>query len=374
MATVDIVRTEAEFLALKPEWDALVAVNPDAQIFQTFGWNYNVWTLVHRRLTPEDRLFIVRASRDGHEEEVIVPMCLNSRGFLEFIGQSLSDICSEVCAKHEGNWHVFYHDILKSIEDCAEVRGFELSLMEADSEILRYWGVLAKDVVVRRAEGYSYLPLSQTGDFAGGLSHLGKKDRKQIRALMRKNQDRRYKRYTKESDAFPFERLVRLRDDMCSSGKRTYNFLPDETLELMRVLFDAGQCEIAAFLDENDELEYAGFRFVQGGHINFSIALYREKKDSTGNHVCYMSDKLKEGDCVFDFGIGIYGYKLETFRPLVSHLFALETRPKTAANFWVDSTKIIKSYAKSWLGGVSPSAVKCVKSFLSFCRGDNRRK
>lgn len=374
MATIKIVRTEEEFLALKPKWDSLVAKNPALTVFQTFEWNYSAWTFFYKRVHPGFKLFVVTSEWANHDAKVILPFYLNDDGCLEFIGWGLADVCSEVCARHTDNWHVFYDHILDEIESCGEVRGLNLSLMEADSEIFRYWGVLSKDVRISRVGGYSLVSLSRTEDFGAALTYLSKKDRKQIKALMRKNASRRYERISRETMAFPRAQIVRLRDDMCASGKRYYHFFRDEAIDLMEDMYGKGLCELAVFKSEDGEFEYAGFRLLHNGHSNFSTALYKDKRDSTGNHVCYMADKLRMNDCVFDFGLGLYGYKLETFRPVVRHVFKLESRPKTLRNFMKEENALLKFYVKDWLGKVSPRAVRFVKMVLAFCRGDNRRK
>ncbi len=65
---------------------------------------------------------------------------------------------------------------------------------------------------------------------------------------------------------------------------------------------------------------------------------------------CYMANRAKQGDCVFDFGTGAYAYKLGTYRPEVEHLYTLYTYTLTFRHFYQECKEALRQYVKGLLG------------------------
>lgn len=56
MATFRIITKEEDFLALKPNWDALFGGNRRLRFFQGFDWNYQLWQRLYKG--GSSRLFV----------------------------------------------------------------------------------------------------------------------------------------------------------------------------------------------------------------------------------------------------------------------------------------------------------------------------
>lgn len=377
MATIKIVRTEEEFLALKPKWDSLTGRGAvDNRVFQTFDWNYGVWTIYHRRLRPTDRLYILHAIRDGHQgEEAIFPFCLSKEGRLEFIASNYSDVLDVVYAKGDVNWHILFADVARFLIEQPDIKSIQLCKMDGTSDLVNYWGCYLKNVEIHQEYAYSFLKLSQAADLPAALKHLPSKDRSYIRVLLKNHDQLCFKIYAKaRGNEYPGAVVRQLRDAMVTAGTRTYSSVPDEALECMAYVYGMGLCEVSVLTDSKGDARIAAFRVLSGRHINFWVVLYSDAKLVTQCDAMYMSEKLKKGEYTFDWGIGVYSYKLGTFRPEVRQLYTLKSGPRTARRFCGDMGMIVRSYVRAWLGHVSPRAVRFVKMVLAFCRGDNRRK
>lgn len=351
MATINLIETEEKLLLLKEEWDALVAANPMARVFQTFDWNIAMWSIYHRRMTPGGRLYVINAVREGHDEKAIFPFWLDNKGVLRFISSAYSDMCDAVYAQHTGNWDNFYCDVAKFILDDKRVKSLALSKLVEGSEILDYFGVCFPDVEIKRQFPFSYLPVAKSDNISDALGHLTSKERSYIRSLLKKHPEFDFKIFSKSTgDAFPRAGIVELRDDMVKAGKRVLTAVPDVSIDCMEAVYEKGLCEVAVLSNESGRFELASYRVKNGNIINFWMVLYRDGALTTEVDARYIAQKAVERDYIYDWGIGVYAYKLGTFRPLVSNVFTLETKTYSVANLLRDVKSVVKGYVKSWIG------------------------
>ena len=372
MAMIKIIRNEEQFRALKPEWDNLIAANQEARVFQTFDLNYAVWSSGYHK---GDKLYILRAIREGHPDScVIFPFCIRSGGRLEFIASELADVLDVVYARAGKNWHILFSEVAKFIMEQPEVHSFAFEKLEDSSDLLRYFGAYLISCNIQHAQSISYLAVGRTADFAAALIHLPSKDRSYVRSLLKNKTGFRFRLYAKMlGDEFPVSKIKALRDEMIGSGVRKYVSVSDNAVSCMAYLFDQGCCEVAALLDERGDLSIASFRLIEKNHINFWVVLYRDRKLVTLCDALYMAEKVKTGPWLFDWGLGLYSYKLGTFRPEVQHLYSLRSHPLTVSNFIKDEVGLSRIYLKCWLGRISPSVVVAIKKVFALVRGDNKR-
>lgn len=78
--TVDVITTDAEFAALQPHWDRIVAADPNAHPFLEFDW-FRLWWDAFGR--PADRRPHLLVVRDGSAVRAIAPLC---EGPIDFWG------------------------------------------------------------------------------------------------------------------------------------------------------------------------------------------------------------------------------------------------------------------------------------------------
>lgn len=352
MATIKLIESEEEFAQLKPEWDELVAGNPSFRVFQTFDWVWSVWVHWHKKLRPSDRLFIIHATRDRHPEKALFPFCLTSDGTLEFISSAYSDLSDAIYKSHTDNWDSFYCDVAKYIQEDSRVKSLSLTKLNEGSELLNFFSVCFPRACVQRQYPYSYLEVGRGEELSASLGHLNSKERSYVRSLLKKGSELQFEIYAKAMGMpFPRTEILELRDHMVSTGARQLVAVPNESVDCMEAAYEKGLCEVAVLKDERGVFHLASYRLLLGRHVNFWMVLYREGSLTTVADAKYMAAKIVDGDYLFDWGIGVYAYKLGTFRPRVGNVYHLTVHPKRFKWFLTDFKEAAKTVARRYLRG-----------------------
>ena len=111
-------------------------------------------------------------------------------------------------------------------------------------------------------------------------------------------------------------------------------FLSDDMIDFIQRLYEESVCEITV-LRQNGTTEALAFRLLKGDHINFWIVLYTDPHLTSELYLRYMSEKTKKSSYVYDFGVGVYGYKLGTYRPSVNVTFSLRYAKSLWRQIWL---------------------------------------
>lgn len=349
MATIKVIRDKEEFAGLRDEWESLLGTRRDTRVFQSFDWNWEVWQRYHGTMRPQESLFILRVTRDGHpNEKAIFPFYLDDHGVLRLIGYMMADVLDCIVPDHADNWHILFADVVSFLREQKEVKGICFDKVEANSELLLYFGTYWPDALIARQETYSYFHTDQGKDVSAQFPHLPSKDRSYLRSLFKKHVGLEYVLFSKEGgSAYPREKILRLRDWMVSQKMRLYDACPDVFIDVMGGLFDVGLCEVACLVDEAGEFSLMSYRLVSGSHINYWLVLYKDGALTTICDVEYIAHKAAAGAFIHDFGIGAYSYKLGTFRPLLGHLYQLKDRPNTLKSLVIDFYWLLRRYVKA---------------------------
>lgn len=348
MANFRIIRTSEEFRTLEMRWNELFSGNDKHRFFQDFQWNFGIWTRLGRN--DRDQLFIIHATRDGHEEELILPTYLDSQGVLRYIGEQYSDVLGPICLTHQGNWHTFFKDLIRFIEDQVQICDVRLVKMEADSEFLQFLSVYYKKhaAMIAPTNTYSYLSTRKGEDLSSAFSHLNSKERSYLRSLVKKYDDCSFLVLSKSrGDVYPVGKIQALRDWMVENGQRNMDALPDALIDLAGEFYDRGQCELAVY-EKDNEFELVSYRLFdrRDGYINFWIVIYKDPQMPTAADVRYILETIPNGNHTYDFGTGAYSYKLGTFRPHVRQIYGFFTKRRTWGSLENDMKNILRFYVK----------------------------
>lgn len=317
---IEIVETEEKFAALKPIWRKL-ELGPRMRIFQTFDWCWTAWN-VYLKSSGSNRLWIVLWFQEGRSEQVIFPFYIDEAGRLRYIMDTHSDVLDVVYDK-DVNYHYAFREVADAILENNSVRSVLLQKMDGESLSLSYLGVLLPGAFSYRDNAYSFITANKSENIIGSLSHLRQKDRSRLKAINKKGSALTFNIYSKKTnDAFPKEGILALRKVLLCSTARTIGFLPDVLIDFIAKLYEAGKCEIPVLCDGQD-IKALAFRLLHGKRIMHWIVLYDDHHLTTELYVKYMSAKVTQTDCIFDFGVGAYGYKLGTFRPITANTYSL---------------------------------------------------
>lgn len=347
MATIKLIQSIEAFRDLRAEWESLVCQNVSARAFQRYDWNYIYWTTVHVKKHPQDSLFILRVTRDGHDELAIFPFYVSASGCLKFISAGYADYLDVICKAHTENWNGFYNDVAKYIRESSLIKTIQLDKLPSDSELLAYFGAFFPAAEIRRQYAYSFIGLKKANDISAAFSHLTSKERSYLRSLLKKSNGLKYRLFSRNAgDSCPVSDMKELRDRLVATGARTSAAVPDEMLDFIKDIYDLGLCELVALIDDCGRFLLLSTRLVNDGKVNFWLVMHSVSSLTSVADARYIDEKIKEGDCLFDWGIGAYSYKIGTFRPFVSNVFCLKVESFGLLQLCRAVKQLVKKYIK----------------------------
>ncbi len=351
---IKILSSIEEASSLKGAWNLMVGKNPHLRLFQSFDWNYRLWTEYYAKRFPDSRLFVLVATRDGHDDEkAILPLFVDGNKTLRFIGDQYADSLDMVSPAHTNNWHSLMKDIVEFLGKSDMFDSVSLEKMPGNSELLQYLGVYYKKdrAVLRRSTSISHVVVADPTDISTAFPQLNSKERSYLRSILKKNGKSEFIIYSKKNgDDYPKREITELRDWLVEHGERDSTALPDELIDIMGGLYDDGRCELAVCKIDG-KWDLASYRLIDTDpqHVIFWVVLHRNPQLTTVADVNYILAKAKEGLRIFDFGTGAYSYKMGTFRPAVSNVYDFETRKPTWREFVRDVKDILRVYVKNRL-------------------------
>lgn len=352
MATIDVITTIERFYALKPVWDNLYSRNRHNRVFQSFDWNMVVWEGFHMKRMPDESLFIIYAKQEGSRpREVILPCSIDKRGCLRLIGHGMTDVLSEISPPHTDNWHDFYLQIVRFLQANSLIKSILFFNLEDTSELLRYFGVYWKDAVILKCDAISFFQAKQSENIAEAIPHLLSTERSNIKRLAKKWQEYDFVIYSKkEGREYPLSQLTALRRWMIEHRLRVSAAIPVEYIAVMNRLYDMHKCEISCLVDKRDgSFVYAAYRLLGCENVVFWVIFYKDCSMTACGDARYILEKMKYAPLIFDFGTGVYPYKLSNFLPQVQFLYSVSVHPMTAVNLVLDLYWLIRRYLKVFL-------------------------
>lgn len=309
---IEIIETDAAFDALEPIWKTLER-NPKMRIFQSFLWVREGWRescIEH----PANKLWILKWCQESVGDCVIFPFYIDGKGTLRFI---YDNHCDSLDAVYQtgGDRNVCYHEVAEAILKNKAIKSICLHKLSGDSELLNYLGVLLRGAVIVKDNAYSWLEVQQSNDFIKSLDYMKSKDRADLKAILRKADAKRLEILSaSRGDIFPEDIVRGLASAMRTSGTRAPSFFPNPLVDFARKVYSGGGTDIAILYD-NDKPVALNFFLTKDNRIVSWIFLNTDNRASTELYIKYLSTECKKRSFIFDFGVGVYSYKIGTFRP-----------------------------------------------------------
>jgi len=346
---IETIETEAGFDALEPEWRRIDETN-SVHVHQTFDWLRAGWDEQKTR-APGDRLWIVKWT-DG-ADVVIFPFCITQGGVLRFIFETHTDNLGAVYSVRK-NRCICYHELAAAIRENKAIRRVCLHKIPLDNELVHYLPVLLKGSSVLKDNAYSWLDVPKSANAIASFAHMKSKDRADLKGVLRKAADKAVRVISaSRGDAFPKGTLEGLVASMRAGGLRTRTFFPDALTDFAAEMFRRGRLDVAVMSDSAGTPVALNFLLKKDGKYLSWIFLYSDPHASTELYVKLISDLAQTEAFVFDFGVGVYSYKIGTFRPNVSPTLGVFW----GRNYWQYSlamkealVRCLKDYVKSRIG------------------------
>lgn len=343
---VNIVQTSKAFEALEPVWRALEA-SDNVRIFQTFNWCRTAW-LASLEKDSHNKLWIIHWR--GAEDNVILPTYIDKKGVLRFIYDTDSDTC-DALYKRGCNHNLAYYEIAKAIMAEHIIKGVWLQKMRGTSEALNYLGVMLRGGLAYKDNAFSWIDVAAGDDFIASQKHMKSKDRADLKNLLRRSDKYALKIVSSTAgDKFPESELFSLRDAMRKCGKRDSVYFSDDSIWFVKELYDKGVCDVA-ILTEGAKVSAANVLLKKDNRILSWVFLYNDPHASTALYIKYFCETKASHGYVFDFGVGVYSYKIGTFRPKISATYSFRWSNSHMAfvrNSLACSVRFLKDYVKSF--------------------------
>ena len=322
---VDIIDNIASFDRLKSVWSQ-IQDTPGVRIFQTYEWCRNAWDVIirqHENQSLQPKLWVLKWCQEGRDDVVLLPLYVTPNGCLRYIFDTHSDVCDAVYRHDCTNRHWAYKEFADAILQNKNIRSVWLQKQGGDSEAIRYLSIFLQGSVVYKDNAYSWVRLEKSDSIASSLTHFKRKDRDRIKGILKKAAKLEFSILSfRNGDEFPEGTISMMRDYMTQSLGRDMRYLDDRLIAFMRTLYVSGICELPIIRDESGCLAIA-FRLLKDDRINCWVVLYKDNQLTSELYARYMEAKSKNDSIVIDFGVGVYGYKLGTFRPVTEPTYSL---------------------------------------------------
>lgn len=347
---VDLITTEEQFKALEPIWRQ-VEQNSRMRIFQTFDWVWNGWNEFQKKERGA-KLWILKWHQDGKTDVVILPSCIDKNGTLRFIMDIHSDTLDAIYSEGH-NHHQAYKEMVEEIIKNKEIKSVWLQKMFGNGEALNQLGVQIRGGMVYKDHAFSWLDVRQSEDVIGTFEHMRSKDKADLRAIGRKATRYELKVLSNcNGDEFPIDAVLSLKNNMLKNTDREDYFFPETLIKFCQKIYDVNKADIVE-LWEGGELKALNFMLKKDNRYLSWIFLYTDPRTSTAMYVKYMAMMAKEMSFVLDFGVGVYTYKIGTFRPNVANTYSIrygKSWGKHVSCVLAMNLRIVKDYLKYALG------------------------
>lgn len=347
---VEVIDTIEKFDAEERIWKS-VETNPAMLIFQSFDWCRAAWINVISKV-PSNSLWVLKWSQDGRDDVVYFPFYIDGKGTLRFIFDSDSDALNSVYSSADINRHWCYREVADMIIKESRIKSVWLQKMRGGSESLNYLSVLLRGGLVYKDNASSCLHIMQSNDFIKSQQHMKSKDRADLKGILK--QAGKYSlRVVSRQDGnlFPEKELVELRDYMVQKGWREGACFDESAIAFSKDLFERGRCDVAV-LEDSDGIQAANMILVKGGTLLSWVFLYKNPRASTLLYLKFFSEQEHDKPYVFDFGVGVYSYKIGTFRPSVENTYSLRWS-KSKSGFLRNLLALNVRCGKDWIKSLS---------------------
>lgn len=320
---IKIIKIEKDFKNLEKDWNALFSIAEIRTPFQSFSFSWSSWVNFLKKQT-KNKLWIACYFEKGNSLTAVVPLYIDKSGILRFINDNHLDFGDGLFAKKEKIYFIV-KNIIDFIDKDKECKGTILSNLTDGSSIFPYLKSGLKESFVYATTEHSYLPLIEQDKIENSL-HLRSKERNELAKANKLNSKHSHKIYKIESDPFPYEQLIQVRDLMHNQGNRKITFFGNDFLNLSRDLYE-NKHMVVSMTYYDSVISSASTIIVDQGNkwYMFWVSMYDEnyKLINIFNNNQFINACLLDKENTVDFGRGGYDYKFKNYLPVVHNVYEL---------------------------------------------------
>ena len=319
-----ILRNEKDFLDSKQTWEQFYKFCNNCTVFQTFEWNFEWWSKAHK----EDYLFIIIFFKKSIENPVaIFPLIIDKEKRLRFIADIHTDYSKILTADlNLSDIHDISNTFFNIVNNC-ENKTIELKNINQNDTLINYLQLpFDNKKIFYQSNGCSHLEVTPVKDnFFGSFTHLKSKKRSELKRVYKKYSDFTSSILTKETHTFPLDKIKSISTEMTESGLREETFLNDDLINIISVLFEKGYLIIHAIENESGETIAMNFVLISSKNSYLLwIDIYKDLQYiNIFSYIAFMKRMTETVNekITFDFGRGLYDYKIKNFLPEIEQQY-----------------------------------------------------
>ena len=320
---LEVIDSLADMETLRTIWQELER-NPEMRGFQTYAW----CRAAAETCARQGRLCIAHWHREGTATQVIFPGWVDRRGNWRLIGDEIGDVGDCVYAETKENVSQAYREFAEWVGHQKGIKRVWIQKLEGQRSTLANLVAAFHGSIVFRDHLRGQLVSDRTDDFIGGQTHLKQRGRRHLQAIAAKSDGLRLEIVNDPVKALDDMRA--LAQVMVAKRWRRADWIDERICRVVKAMMAEGLMEVAELVGD-DGVQALGLKIVKTAQSDAWLCLYREKDLVTSLHVRYMARKVKDSPWRFDFGVGVYDYKWQSFRPEAHASFTFR-------------------YSKGWLG------------------------
>lgn len=304
---VNVISNINELSQLKEQWNKLFN-DGGYSAFQSYEYIYS------SALTNGSNLFVITLLDDGVLKEIWPFEIIKNK--LRFINDSHADFCDILSNSNS-------YEVVNYLVEYKLIDTLKLKNMKNDSLVLSK----LKNVEVLRnfkCTNYSKLQLDQTDNFPSNFTGFVYRQKRRLKRILKKY-SAKHSILSCDEASFPINDIQVLREKMISTSVRDSKYLNEDFLIIVKALYESKKM-IVSKLELDKRIVAISFIFKDKNDYSFWIDMYDDLKMINLYHnTIFIKYITNLSSATFNFGRGIYNYKIQNFAPEPRDLVELNT-------------------------------------------------
>ncbi len=313
-----VINNSEMLFNFKKEWQTLYQ-NGNFNIFNSYEWNSS-WFL--RSNQSIDLFIIVFYKQKKNEPCAIFPLYIDNKKILRFIADKHTDYSNFLITDMEiFNMYDIFKTFNKLISEESTIDSLELKNINAENIYLGFLNFQFDNrQIVYQSNAFSYTSLKGNENLFQCFSHLKSSHRSELKRIYKKNEKFKSHIYDRIETPLPIDKIKTLMKSMVDNSSRGEGFLNESLLKTIDTLYNSGHLLINEISDEDNSIAI-NFMLYKDNKYIFWIDIYENIQFinifSYLKFIEYICINNKDMDNIFDFGRGLYDYKIKNFFPVI---------------------------------------------------------
>lgn len=307
---------------IKIDWDRLLSISSDSTPFQSHEFITSSWNVMNSK---ECSLYVMMYTCDRDKElQAIFPFYIDRKGILRFINDRHSDFCDAIILNSVRQDYHLWEEVTTCILSRSDVKKICLRNIRSGSVVGPYFRYFFQTSSEYAENAYSTLivnPCTSGEHFSSNLQFLTGREKQKLRQISKKITNLTFKVFDVSTDEAK-DVLNSLVKEMSESGTRRNSYinqlmpivldlLAHELASIFVTYCDGNAVALKVFLHEKKSKEYISW-----------LMFYVDKKYNQYN-IIQSIEYIANSGGIYNFARGVYGYKMEKFRPQIHNLYTL---------------------------------------------------